>query len=41
MNFEKLKKAAYKAGIEEIEAYSVYNHGIEISSFNENIENNT
>lgn len=41
MNFEKLKKAAHKAGIEEIEAYSVYNHGIEISSFNENIENNT
>ena len=34
MDFNKLKEAAFAAGIKEIEVYSVHKHGIEISAFN-------
>ena len=41
MDFNKLKEAAFAAGINEIEVYSVHKNGIEISAFNGVIENNT
>lgn len=41
MNFEKLKEAALKEGITDIESYTVATHGTKISMFNGNIENNT
>ncbi len=41
MNFETLKVKALEAGITEIEVYTAKKHGIEISSFNGVIENNT
>ncbi len=41
MNFEKLKKAALKEGITEIEVYEAVSNGIEITMFNGVVENNT
>lgn len=41
MNFDKLKKAALKAGITDIELYQSSTNGIEISMFNGVVENNT
>ncbi|MDE7263633.1 MAG: TldD/PmbA family protein [Anaeroplasmataceae bacterium] len=41
MNFEKLKKAAFKAGISDIEIYEETSKGVEISMFNGVVENNT
>ncbi|MDE7161763.1 MAG: TldD/PmbA family protein [Anaeroplasmataceae bacterium] len=41
MNFEKLKKAAIKAGITDIEIYESASNEIEISMFNGVVENNT
>lgn len=41
MNFEKLKKAALKAGITDIEIYEEASKGVEISMFNGVVENNT
>ncbi|MDE7106177.1 MAG: TldD/PmbA family protein [Anaeroplasmataceae bacterium] len=41
MNFEKLKKAALKAGITDVEIYESSLNGVEISMFNGVVENNT
>ena len=41
MDFNKLKEAAFEAGIKEIEVYSVQKSGIEISAFNGEVEKNT
>lgn len=41
MDFNKLKEAAFAAGIKEIEVYSVHKNGIEISAFNGEVEKNT
>lgn len=41
MNFDKLKEAALKAGISDIELYQSNKNGIDISMFNGVVENNT
>lgn len=41
MNFNKLKEAALKAGISDIELYQSSTNGIDISMFNGVVENNT
>ncbi len=41
MNFERLKKACHKAGIEEVELYLETVKGLEISTFNGSIDNQT
>lgn len=41
MDFNKLKEAAFAAGIKEVEVYSVNKSGIEISAFNGEVEKNT
>ena len=41
MNFEKLKKAALKEGITDIEVYESVSNGVEIAMFNGVVENNT
>ena len=41
MDFNKLKEAAAAQGINEVEVYSVYKKGIEISAFNGVVEKNT
>ena len=41
MDFNKLKEAAFAAGIKEIEIYTMHKNGIEISAFNGVVENNT
>ena len=41
MDFNKLKEAAFAAGIKEIEVYTMHKNGIEISAFNGVVENNT
>lgn len=40
MNFQKLQEEALKKGIKEIEAYSVKENGIEISTYNDEIDTN-
>ncbi|UKI49374.1 MAG: hypothetical protein L6U99_11805 [Clostridium sp.] len=40
MNFQKLKEEALKKGIKEIEVYSVKENGIEISTYNDEVDTN-